>query len=85
MMQKMIDEQQTQISNIEEKKVELKVEFDYQEIKLKELNERIIKDQGLLDEEDKRKNELDKILSKKKNQIHTKKEATLNLELALKK
>jgi hypothetical protein len=31
------------------------------------MNDRIIKDQGLLDEEDKRKNELDKILSKKKN------------------
>jgi hypothetical protein len=84
-MQKMIDEQQEQIHQLEEKKAELKVEFDYQEVKLKEMNDRIIKDQGLLDEEDKRKNELDKILSKKKNQIHNKKEATLNLELNLKK
>ena len=38
-----------------------------------------------MDEEEKWKNELDKILSKKKNQIHTKKEITLNLELNLKK
>ena len=44
MMQKMIDEQAEQIHSLEGKKSELKAEYDYQEIKLKELSERIVKD-----------------------------------------